>query len=153
VEIGKHESFSIGTFKYEREAHLASNKAEERNYYGQTLKDRKMLFEDVAKEWLFDLKKPYVKESPFEQIEVIIRLHVLPYSGRKKIMTINRKDIKKSIEKFGELNKDGKEKYSYGSRLKYLSVMKSVLHYAVYEIEVLKKTSRQIKSTCPGQLH
>ncbi|ARW08221.1 hypothetical protein [Bacillus atrophaeus] len=30
-------------------------------------------------------------------------------------------------------------KYSFGSRLKYLSVMKSILHHAVHELEVLEK--------------
>ncbi|MCR8995953.1 site-specific integrase [Brevibacillus laterosporus] len=34
---------------------------------------------------------------------------------------------------------NGKEKYSFGSRLKYLSVMKNILHHAVHELEVLEK--------------
>ncbi|MFI8708806.1 tyrosine-type recombinase/integrase [Bacillus sp. NPDC077411] len=105
---------------------------------GQTINDRNMLFEDVVKEWL-EHKKANVKESTFTQIEVIIRNHVLPTFGHKKIMTIHRPEIKRWIAAFGELDKNGKEKYSFGSRLKYLSVMKSILHYAVHELEVLEK--------------
>lgn len=54
-------------------------------------------------------------------------------------MTIHRPEIKRWIAKFGELDEKGKEKYSFGSRLKYLSVIKSILHYAVHELEVLEK--------------
>ncbi|CAG9620837.1 hypothetical protein [Sutcliffiella rhizosphaerae] len=63
--------FSIGTYRTKKEA----GKVEERIYYGQALNDRNMLFEDVVKEWLHDHKKPSVKESTFEQIEVIVSPH------------------------------------------------------------------------------
>jgi len=130
--------FSIGTFRTKKEAEIEASKVEERIYYGQTLNDRNMLFEDVVKDWL-EHKKSNVKESTFVQLEVIIRNHVLPTFGLKKIMTIHRPEIKRWIAKFGELDENGKEKYSFGSRLKYLSVMKRILHYAVHELEVLEK--------------
>ncbi|WP_255286547.1 MULTISPECIES: tyrosine-type recombinase/integrase [unclassified Bacillus (in: firmicutes)] len=84
-----------------------------------------MLFDDAVKDWL-EHKKANVKESTFVQLEVIIRNHVLPTFGHKKIMTIHRPEIKRWIAKFG-------------SRLKYLSVIKSIFHYAVHELEVLEK--------------
>lgn len=49
--------FSIGTFRTNKEAQIEAAKVEERIYYGQTLNDRNMLFEKVAKEWLYDFKK------------------------------------------------------------------------------------------------
>lgn len=126
--------FSIGTFRTKKEAEIEAGKVEERIYYGQTLNDRNMLFDEVVKEWLYEYKKPNVKESTFEQIEVIVRLHILPFFGKKRIMRIRRSEIKKWIKDYSE-----NEKYSYGSRLKYLSVLKSIFHYAVYELEVLEK--------------
>jgi len=131
--------FSIGTFRTKKEAEIEAGKVEERIYYGQTLNDRNMLFEEVAKEWLYDYKKTNVKESTFEQLEVIVRLHILPTFGHKRIMRIHRPEIKRWLDKFGEVDEDGKEKYSFGSRLKYLSVLKSIFHYAVHELEVLEK--------------
>ncbi|PTY76210.1 recombinase XerC [Heyndrickxia sporothermodurans] len=126
------EEFSIGTFRTKKEAQIEAAKVEERIYYGQVLNDRNMLFEEVSKEWL-EQKKSNVKETTFKQIEVVVRLHILPYFGNKRIIRIRRSEIKKWIEKFGE------DEYSYGSRLKYLSVLKSIFHYAVYELEVLEK--------------
>ncbi|WP_440706225.1 tyrosine-type recombinase/integrase [Heyndrickxia oleronia] len=126
--------FSIGTFRTKKEAEIEAGKVEERIYYGQTLVDRNMLFEEVAKEWLYEHKKSNVKESTFQQLEVIVRLHVLPFFGNKRIMLIRRAEIKKWIAKFGD-----NEKYSFGSRLKYLSVLKSIFHYAVHELEILEK--------------
>jgi len=131
--------FSIGTFRTKKEAEIEAGKVEERIYYGQTLNDRNMLFEEVAKEWLYDYKKTNVKESTFEQLEVIVRLHILPTFGHKRIMRIHRPEIKRWIAKFGEVDEDGNEKYSFGSRLKYLSVLKSIFHYAEHELEVLEK--------------
>lgn len=133
------EEFSIGTFRKKKEAEIEAGKVEERIYYGQALNDRNMLFEEVAKEWLHEHKKINVKESTFEQLEVIVRLHILPYFGNKRIMRIHRPEIKRWIANFGEIDENGNEKYSYGSRLKYLSVMKSILHYAVHDLEVLEK--------------
>lgn len=129
---------SLGTFRTSKEAKIEAAKVEERIYYGQTLNDRNMLFKEAVNDWL-EHKKANVKESTFVQLEVIIRNHILPTFGDKKIMTIKRTEIKRWIATFGELNEKGKEKYSFGSRLKYLSVMKSVLHYAVHELEVLEK--------------
>ncbi|MFA9559855.1 tyrosine-type recombinase/integrase [Evansella sp. AB-rgal1] len=129
---------SLGTFRTSKEAKIEAAKVEERIYYGQTLNDRNMLFKEALNDWL-EHKKANVKESTFVQLEVIIRNHILPTFGDKKIMTIKRTEIKRWIATFGELNENGKEKYSFGSRLKYLSVMKSILHYAVHELEVLEK--------------
>lgn len=129
---------SLGTFRTSKEAKIEAAKVEERIYYGQTLNDRNMLFKEALKDWL-EHKKANVKESTFVQLEVIIRNHILPTFGDKKIMTIKRTEIKRWIATFGELYENGKEKYSFGSRLKYLSVMKSILHYAVHELEVLEK--------------
>ncbi|MBV7505885.1 tyrosine-type recombinase/integrase [Bacillus sp. sid0103] len=129
---------SIGTFRTKKEAEIEAAKVEERIYYGQTLNDRNMLFDEVTKDWL-EHKKANVKESTFVQLEVIVRNHILPTFGHKKIMTVRRTEIKRWIAKFGELDENGKEKYSFGSRLKYLSVMKSILHHAVHELEVLEK--------------
>ncbi|WOD63877.1 tyrosine-type recombinase/integrase [Niallia taxi] len=129
---------SIGTFRTSKEAKIEAAKVEERIYYGQTLNDRNMLFKEAVNDWL-EHKKANVKESTFVQLEVIVRHHILPTFGDKKIMTIKRTEIKRWIATFGELDEKGKEKYSFGSRLKYLSVMKSILHYAVHELEVLEK--------------
>lgn len=134
------QEFSIGTFRTKKEAEIEAGKVEERIYYGQTLNDRHMSFEEVAKEWLYDHKQANLKESTFEQVEVIVRLHILPYFGKKRIMKISRSDIKKWINNYSSmLDKNGELKYSFGARLKYLSVLKSILHYAVHELEVLEK--------------
>jgi len=130
--------FSIGTFRTKKEAEIEAAKVEERIYYGQALNDRNMLFGQVTKDWL-EHKKANVKESTFVQLEVIVRNHIMPTFGDKKIMTIKRTEIKRWIATFGETDENGKEKYSFGSRLKYLSVMKSILHHAVHELEVLEK--------------
>lgn len=129
---------SIGTFRTSKEAKIEAAKVEERIYYGQTLNDRNMLFKEAVNDWL-EHKKANVKESTFVQLEVIVRNHIMPTFGDKKIMALKRTEIKKWIATFGELDENGKEKYSFGSRLKYLSVMKSILHYAVHELEVLEK--------------
>ncbi|WP_338449317.1 site-specific integrase [Niallia oryzisoli] len=130
--------FSIGTFRTKKEAEIEAAKVEERIYYGQALNDRHMLFDQVTKDWL-ENKKENVKESTYVQLEVIVRNHITPYFENKKIMNIKRVEIKRWIASFGELDDKGKEKYSYGSRLKYLSVMKSILHHAVHELEVIEK--------------
>ncbi len=122
---------SIGTFRTKKEAEIAANKIEERIYYGQALNDRNMLFEDVANEWLFEYKRKELKDSTFRQHEVILRLHLLPHFGSKKIMKIRRADVKKWIDKF--------EEYSQGARMKYLSLLKGIFHYAVHDLEILEK--------------
>jgi len=132
--------FSIGTFRTKKEAQIEANKYEERIYYGQTLNDRNMLFEDVSNEWLNDHKKSSVKDSTFEQLEVIVRLHINPDFGHKRIMTIRRPEIRRWLKKYVDMvDGEGKDVYSYGSRIKYLSVLKSIFHYAVHDLEVLEK--------------
>lgn len=132
--------FSIGTFRTKKEAEIEAAKVEERIYYGQALNDRNMMFDEVVDSWL-DHKKNELKESTFRQIEVIIRLHIKPDFENKRIMKIRRSDIKKWIQEYvDKMDKKGKPKYSFGSCLKYLSVMKSIFHYAVHELEVLEKS-------------
>jgi integrase len=132
--------FSIGTFRTKKEAEVEASKVEERIYYGQALNDRNMLFEEVAHEWLHEHKKTSVKDSTFDQLEVIVRLHILPYFGNKRIMRIRRPEIKRWLNKYAEMkDKIGNEKYAFGSRIKYLSVLKSIFHYAVHDLEVLEK--------------
>lgn len=127
----------IGSFKTKREAEFAAAKTEERKYYSQTIADRNMPFEYVVEQWL-KWKKQSTKPSTFRQLEVIIRNHVMPAFGHKKIAKITRIEVKDWLAKFGELDKNGKPKYSIGSRRKYLSVIKSILFYAVQELQVLE---------------
>jgi Phage integrase, N-terminal SAM-like domain len=85
---------SMGTFRTKKEAEIEAAKVEERIYYGQTLNDRNMLLEDAVKDWI-EHKKANVKESTFVQLEMIVRNHIMPTFGDKKIMTIKRNEIKR----------------------------------------------------------
>ncbi len=135
---------SIGTFRTKQEAKIAAAKTEERIYYGHTLTDRDMMFDEVANEWLFDHKKMTLKDSTFKQVEVIVRNHILPYFENKKIMRIKRPEIKRWLNKYAEMkDKKGNDAYSFGSRLKYLSILKGIFHYAVHELEILDKDPTQ----------
>lgn len=127
---------SIGTFRTSREAEIAAGKAEERKDLGQNITNKNTPFEFVVEEWL-KWKKQSTKPSTFRQLEVIIRNHVMPTFGHKKVAKITRIEIKDWLAAFGELDKNGKPKYSIGSRRKYLSVIKSILFYAVQELRVL----------------
>ncbi|WP_169509218.1 hypothetical protein [Siminovitchia fordii] len=61
---------------------------------------------------------------------MVVRLHILPFFGRKKVLRIRRSDIQKWMNHYFEIvDDDGNEEYSYGSRLRYLSVLKSIFHY------------------------
>lgn len=124
--------FSIGTFRTKKEAEIEAGKVEERIYYGQSLDDRKILFDEVTEEWL-RYKKLNVKSNSYDAVERIVKLHLLPHFGNKQILRIRRKDIKDWIEHYASLNG------SYGSKAKYLSVLKSIFHYATYDLEVLEK--------------
>lgn len=133
------EEFSIGTFRTKKEAEIEAAKVEERIYYGQSLNDRNMLFGDVVDEWV-EYKRRELKEPTFRQLEIIVRLHIKPGFERKRIMKIRRVDIKNWIQVYvDKVDKNGKPKYSFGSCLKYLSVMKSIFHYAVHELDILEK--------------
>lgn len=132
--------FSIGTFRTKKEAIIEANKVEERIYYGQTLNDRNMLMEEVSKEWLHEYKKATVKDSTFEQLEVIVRIHIDPHFGSKRISTIKRSEVRKWMNKYAAMKDDeGNESYALGSRIKHLSILKSIFHYAVNEMEILEK--------------
>ncbi|ETT32170.1 site-specific integrase [Paenibacillus sp. FSL R5-808] len=131
--------FSIGTFRTKKEAEIEAGKVEERIYYGQTLNDRNMMFDEVVDEWLEE-KQRNVKEPTFIQIETIVRLHIKPSFENKRIMKIRRSEIKKWIQSYvDKVDDEGDPEYSYGSCLKYLSIMKSIFHFAVFELEVLEK--------------
>lgn len=125
--------FSIGTFRTKKEAEIEAGKVEERIYYGQSLDDRNIRFDEVASEWL-KYKKLDVKPNSYDGVERIVRLHLLPHFGNKRILRIRRKDIKDWIEHYASLD------LSHGSKSKYLSVLKSIFHYAVYDLEVLEKS-------------
>lgn len=125
--------FSIGTFRTKKEAEIEAGKVEERIYYGQSLDDRNMLFDEVANEWL-KYRKLNIKTNSYDGIERIVRLHLLPYFSNKKILRIHRKDIKDWIEHYASLD------YAHGSKIKYLTVLKSIFHYAVHDLEVLEKS-------------
>lgn len=126
-------SVSIGTYRTKKEAEIEAAKVEERIYYGQALNDRNMTFGEVADAW-FEHKRAELKDSTYEQLEVIVRRHIKPQFESKRIMKITRNDIKKWILGYAD-----DPNYSMGSCLKYLSVMKGVFHYAVHELEVLEK--------------
>ncbi|WP_034763675.1 tyrosine-type recombinase/integrase [Rossellomorea vietnamensis] len=136
--------FSVGTYRTKQEAKIAAAKIEERIYYGHTLTDREMMFDEVANEWLHDHKKLTLKDSTYKQVEVVVRLHILPYFGNRKIMRIKRPEIKRWLNHYAEIkNKNGDDKYVYGSRLKYLSVLKGIFHYATHDLEILDKDPTQ----------
>ncbi|WP_203363041.1 site-specific integrase [Bacillus sp. REN10] len=132
--------FSIGTFRTKKEAMLEAGKVEEKIYYGHTLADKNKLFGEVAKEWLHVQKREDLKESTFIQYDSVLKNHILPYFEQKKIFRIKRIDIKRWSNMYAEMvNPDGSEKYSYGSRLRYLSILKSIFHYATNDLEILEK--------------
>ncbi|WP_280649176.1 hypothetical protein [Brevibacillus sp. 1238] len=57
-------------------------------------------------------------------------MHIKPEFENKRIMKIRRSDIKKWIQAcVDKIDEKGNPKYSFGSCLKYLSVMKSIFHY------------------------
>jgi integrase len=147
--------FSVGTFRTKQEAKIAAAKVEERIYYGHTLTDREMMFDEVANEWLHEHKKLTLKESTFKQVEVVVRLHILPYFGNRKIMGIKRPEIKRWLNKYAEVkNKNGDDKYAYGSRLRYLSVLKGIFHYATHDLEILEKDPTQkLKIPVKDKIH
>jgi integrase len=132
--------FSIGTFRSKKEAQIEANSVEERIFYGHTISDKDILFKEVVNEWLYEHKKSSVKDSTFRQLEVIVNNHILPHFENKRLVRIKRPDIKRWINHYADLKNDNdSEMYSYGSRLKYLSVIKSIFHYAVHEMEILDK--------------
>lgn len=132
--------FSIGTFRTKKEAQIEANAVEEKIYYGHTLSDRDIMFDGVVQEWLYEHKRSTVKDSTFRQLEVVVNRHILPYFGSKRLIQIKRPEIKRWAQHYADLRDEkGDELYSYGSRLKYLSVLKSIFHYALHDMEILDK--------------
>ena len=104
---------SIGTFRTKKEAQIEANAVEEKIYYGHTLNDRDLMFDDVVHEWLYNHKKSSVKDSTFRQLEIIVRIHILPYFGNKKLIRIKRPEIKRWMNHYAELkDENGHEVYS-----------------------------------------
>lgn len=58
------------TFRTKKETEIEAAKVEERKYYGQTINDRNMRFDEAVKDWL-EHKKANVKESTFIQLGVL----------------------------------------------------------------------------------
>lgn len=135
---GKYES--IGTFRTKKEAEVKAGEVERQIYYNETITDRNMIFQEVIDKW-FELKSETVKDSTLEQLEVIKRLHIEPFFGSKRIFQISRDDVVEWVKQYEDIkNKNDKEKYSYGARLKYLTTLKDVFNHAVYIMEVLHKS-------------
>lgn len=126
-------------YRTKKEAEIAAAKVEEKLKKGWKPSNDKILLGDVAKEWL-EFKQKNVKDSTFEQIEVIVRLHILPTFGYDEIASIPRRRIQIWIDTYvDKKDKKGNPRYSYGSCIKYLSVLKSIFHYAKYEMNILNK--------------
>ncbi|WP_404454004.1 site-specific integrase [Virgibacillus necropolis] len=124
---------SIGAFNTKKEAEIRANEVENKVYYNKTIVDRKIPFKTVIDDW-FSQKKRTVKDSTFEQLEVIKRLHIEPYFGRRRLFNINRNDVIEWMESY-----EGNKKYSYGTRLKHLSTLKDIFYHAIHELELLDK--------------
>ncbi|WYQ41282.1 site-specific integrase [Bacillus sp. FSL W7-1321] len=135
---GQYES--IGTFRTKKEAEIEAGKVEERLYFGQTLNDRQILFREIATEWIEVHKKNELDESTYPNYKSVLENHIIPFFGNRRLMNIKRIDIKKWLADYANQEKeDGTPKYSYGSMLRYLSIIKQVFHYAVNDREVLEK--------------
>ncbi|MFD2705496.1 tyrosine-type recombinase/integrase [Salibacterium lacus] len=145
-EDGKE--FSIGTYRTKKEAKIAAASAEEKIYYGHTLDDKEKAFKDLAEEWLHNYMKNNLKASTFRNYVSAIEHHILPYFGEKKVVRVKRSDIIKWLNDYAEsYDKNGKPKYSHGSRKRFLSILKSIFHYAAYELEILEKDpSKKLKA-------
>lgn len=88
---------SIGTFRSKKEAEIEAHRVEERIYYGHLLNKRHLLFQEVATIW-FRHKQNELKASSAEQLEVTLRLHILPRFGNMKLFKIRRLDVKDWIQ-------------------------------------------------------
>lgn len=97
---------SAGTYKTKKDDESAERKIEEKKYYGQNIADRNLPFEFVVEEWL-KWKKDNTKDSTYRLLEVIIRNHVMPAFGNKKLIKITRIEIRDWLSKFGELDENG----------------------------------------------
>jgi len=130
--------FSVGTFRTKKEAEIEAGKIEERLYYGQTLTDKNMLCCDVIEKWLKE-KKANVKKQTFSNLIGIANMHILPFFGNKRMIRISRQDIKTWLETYSHAKKGTKQQHAYGTRLKHLTYLKSIFHFAVHELEILDK--------------
>lgn len=137
---------SIGVFKTKKEAEIRANEVENKLYYNKTVVNRKTTFQEVIDDW-YSQKKRTVKESTLEQLELIKRLHIEPYFGKRMLFSIDRKDIIDWTETYEE-----NKKFSYGTRLKYLSVLKDMFYHAMYEMELLDKNpASRLKTSRPDE--
>lgn len=135
---GKYES--IGTFKTKKEAEIKAGEIERQIYYNETITDRQILFQEVIDDW-FRIKPETVKDSTLKQLEVIKRLHIEPYFGKKRLFQITRTDTINWVKLYeSERDKQGNEKYSYGAKVKYLVTLKDIFNHAIHVMEVLHKS-------------
>lgn len=123
---------SIGTFRSKKEAEIEAHRVEERIYYGHILNQRHLLFQEVATVW-FRHKQNELKASSAEQLEVTLRLHILPRFGNMKLFKIRRLDVKDWIQDRID------QGYAFKSCEKYLSSLKSIFHFCMHDLEILEK--------------
>ncbi|MDT2191818.1 hypothetical protein [Paenibacillus larvae] len=68
------------------------------------------MFDEVANEWLYEYKKPLRRNPPLKQLEVIVRLHIIPYFGNKRIMRIRRAEVKRWLQQYADMkDEQGRE--------------------------------------------
>ncbi|WP_411342610.1 tyrosine-type recombinase/integrase [Paenibacillus sp. WLX1005] len=123
---------SIGTFRSKKEAEIEAHRVEERIYYGHILNQRHLLFEEIVDSW-FRHKENELKDSSAEQLEVTLRLHILPRFGHMKLFKIRRLDVKEWIQDCVD------QGYAHKTCTKYLSTLKSIFHFCIHELEILEK--------------
>jgi len=130
---------SLGTFKTKKEAQMAASKADERILNNQALGDRHITFDEVAHKWLHDYKKKRMRNSTFENNEVALRLHILPYFTGRKLIQIKRYDVAQFAEHLSMKRKKNGKKYDHESLESILSKTKSIFYYAHHELELIEK--------------
>ena len=130
---------SIGTFKTKKEAQLAASKADERIINHQTLDDRQITFDEVAHKWLYEYKKKRLRGSTFENNEVAVRLHILPFFKGRKMLHIKIYDVEQFVEHLIEKRRPDGEKYEHETLEAILSKTKSIFYYAQHKLEVIQK--------------
>ncbi|RXZ02200.1 hypothetical protein [Fictibacillus sp. S7] len=68
----------------------------------------------------------------------MVRIHILPYLGNKRLIRIKRPEIKRWMNHYADLkDPNGNDVYSSGS--KYLSVLKAYSIFSLHDMEILDK--------------
>ncbi|MGG3451950.1 Arm DNA-binding domain-containing protein, partial [Domibacillus aminovorans] len=129
---------SKGGFKTKKEAQLAAAAIEEKIYTGQTLGDKHRIMSDFIQEYMEVEKRPNVRRSTYDAYWSAINMHIIPHFGDKKIIKITRPMIKKWMNSYSEMkDQSGKLMYSYGSRLRFASILKGILHSAQHDYKII----------------